>query len=248
MEKDVLRGLQAGEFYLEYQPIVEVKGKKEVEVIGAEALLRWEHPRRGTLYPGSYIREIEGTKTIRILGEWVIDEVIKQQLIWKEEGISIKRININIGVNHMKDGRLGDYLGEGIIKGGLKGDLFGIELTEYINIGEAEARGIQENLQILKELGVGVYIDDYEKRLGEKDVIEDLGIKNYKVSLLGLDERGIEKVLEEVKKLDKTFIIEGVEKKGVVDCVVEEGIIQMQGYYYFKALENGIYGQLLKES
>ncbi|WP_228282618.1 PAS domain S-box protein [Rubrobacter tropicus] len=166
LENDLRRALERGQFRLHYQPIIRIETG---EAVGAEALLRWKHPKRGLLAPRDFLQVAEETGLIVPIGRWVLRETCRQIRAWWEEvrgvGPDIRsaggpfRININVSLRQLRDADFTSDVARAVAGTVLPPDAFTLELTEDDLVGETSADlGV---LRELKGIGVGLAIDDF---------------------------------------------------------------------------------------
>jgi EAL domain-containing protein (putative c-di-GMP-specific phosphodiesterase class I) len=154
-EQRMRRAIAAGELSLVYQPQVRLD---DGGVVGLEALLRWN--RDGRVVPaGEFIRAIEHSAVIITLGEWVIGETCRQIAEWRDRGLAVPRVAINIGARHFQQPPLADTIRAELARHGLDGSALEIEVTETTAMHDAEATA--RTIDALRELGLEITIDDF---------------------------------------------------------------------------------------
>ena len=158
LEDDLNQALARGEFFLEFQPIIDLKTS---ELLGVEALVRWQHPVQGRLLPGQFIPMAEETGQIIELGRWVLLDACTRVREWREsvsagDGL---RVAVNISGRHLQQGDLIADVRHALQVSGLEPESLLIELTESTMMHNSEANLVK--LRELKELGVRLAIDDF---------------------------------------------------------------------------------------
>jgi len=168
LEHEIRRALDEDELSLRYQPIVKISNR---EVIGAEALVRWEHPTRGTLAPIEFFPLAEATGLIVRLGKFVLDHVCRQAHGWQLEGATSAgmRINLNLSPKQLLEGDVTSDVAEALSRSGLESDSLVLELGEssvldHLELASKLAAG-------LDRLGVQLAIDDFGKDLTAIDFV-----------------------------------------------------------------------------
>jgi len=144
------------EFVLYYQPKVSFESG---QIVGAEALIRWQHPTMGLVSPMRFIPLAETYGYIKELGEWVIDKVCQQLSYWQKRGINIENISINISPIQFNDRTLKDYIEEKVKYYNINASHLELELTESMIM-----RNIDTSLMViksLKELNIKLSLDDF---------------------------------------------------------------------------------------
>ena len=145
-----------GEFELFFQPRVSARTN---EILSLEALIRWKHPTRGLLMPAQFIGVAEDTGIIHELGQWSMEEAIRQNAKWRQAGLKDISISVNVSPAQMRDPHFPTAVADILSEAGLSPEALEIELTESLLIDNA---GVAEvSLCALKELGVKIAIDDF---------------------------------------------------------------------------------------
>ena len=168
LEHEIRRALDGNELSLRYQPIVKISNR---EVTGAEALVRWEHPTRGTLAPIEFFPLAEATGLIVPLGKFVLDHVCRQAYGWQRDGATSSgmRINLNLSPKQLLEGDITSDVAEVLSRSGLESDSLVLELGESSVLDNLEPAS---KLAIgLDRLGVQLAIDDFGKDLTAIDFV-----------------------------------------------------------------------------
>jgi diguanylate cyclase (GGDEF)-like protein/PAS domain S-box-containing protein len=158
LEADIGRALAREEFFLEYQPIVDLGTRT---LLGVEALVRWRHPEAGVLMPGSFIQVLEECGQITALGRWVLRQACRDVCAWRRSiaGSAALRLAVNISARHLQHGELVRDVSEALQASGFEADNLVIELTESTMMYNSEVN--LDRFHRLKALGVKVAIDDF---------------------------------------------------------------------------------------
>src|SRR5581483_11269159 len=158
LEADIGRALVREEFFLEYQPIVDLGTRS---LLGVEALLRWRHPEAGVLMPGQFIQVAEESGQIDKLGRWILRQACHDLCSWRNAvaGGSELRLAVNISGRHLQHGDLAHDVAQALRESGLEPGNLVIELTESTIMYNTDAN--LERFHRLKALGVRVAIDDF---------------------------------------------------------------------------------------
>jgi diguanylate cyclase (GGDEF)-like protein/PAS domain S-box-containing protein len=155
IEVDLHHALEGNQFFLLYQPTVDLSTG---EFNGVEALLRWTHPERGVVQPNDFIPELESSGLIVPVGEWVLREACKQGAAWHRQGHRIK-VSVNISAVQLERDRIIDDVHNALTESGLPPAALILELTETTLMHDVEETLIR--LKLLKTLGVSLAIDDF---------------------------------------------------------------------------------------
>lgn len=151
LETDLREALARGQLALHFQPRVDVDG---LNILGAEALLRWHHPKHGDVPPDEFIQIAEETGQIGAIGAWVLDEACRAAVHWPDIAVSV-----NVSAVQFRYDRLVDLVAETLERTGLAPHRLELEITESVLLDDRERA--TEVLRALKDLGVGLAIDDF---------------------------------------------------------------------------------------
>lgn len=227
------------ELYLNYQPIIDIKGKK---LAGAEALLRWEHPILGRVRPDKFIPIAESTGQIISIGKWVIEEVCRQINQWRNKGFKSIPIAINISVRQLEQGDFFNSVINTLKKYKVEPKNIELEITESVSFGEVDT--IIKNLQKLKKIGFRISMDDFGtgfSSLGQLSLYELDKLKIDKVFVDDLVEDRknnniVNSIIAMAKSLNLSVVAEGIENSEQLEQLKNLGCEQGQGYLFSKPL------------
>jgi diguanylate cyclase (GGDEF)-like protein/PAS domain S-box-containing protein len=208
------RALRLRELLLAYQPVV---GVDDGEIVGVEALVRWQHPQRGLVMPLEFIPFAEETGQILPLGRWVLSEACRQARAWHDLGNPNLTMSVNLSARQLQDPNLVDFVAGTLAETGLRPDSLVLELTETALMAEPDA-GFQV-IRRLKRLGVRLAIDDFGTGYSSLAYLHRLPVDVIKVDRsfiadlgLGSDRATLANgVLELVRTLQVSTVAEGVE-------------------------------------
>ena len=159
-DRALREGLERGEFFLVYQPIV---GMRTSEWVGVEALVRWQHPTRGELGPGAFLPAAERSEAIHILGAFVLREATRQLAVWNDlcDRVGRRRLelNVNISGRELEAPDLVGRVRDSLDRARIPAEMLCLEVTESVLVSDVNASLGQ--LGRLKELGVRLAIDDF---------------------------------------------------------------------------------------
>lgn len=159
MEGELRNAVHNGELELYYQPVIQIESRK---IIGAEALLRWNHPKLGLVMPDDMISIAEESGLIIPIGEWVLQAACEQCVKWKKEnphGDQITKMAVNVSALQFKQGNFIDVVKKVLDKTQINPNLLEIELTESLFIDNLEET--IEKMEALRELGIRISLDDF---------------------------------------------------------------------------------------
>lgn len=235
---ELRRALDDGELLLHYQPKVELKTGR---VVGAEALVRWQHPKRGMIPPDRFILIAERTGLIKPLTNWVLDSALRQCVEWRRDG-GPPCVAVNLSARSLYDPNLPQKIEEILMRCAIPADALVLEITESAVIVDP-TRAI-ESLQRLACMGVRISIDDFGTGYTSLGAIRTLPaheIKIDKLFVLGMaggksDEVIAQVILDLGRNLGFKVVAEGVEKEAVARRLATLGCDYAQGYLISKPL------------
>lgn len=231
----LLRGaLESGEIYLVYQPQVDLASG---EIVGAEALIRWENPEIGNISPVTFIPIAEKTELIIPIGEWILDEACRQNKKWRDEKLKPILMSVNISPVQFKKVDVFKSIQYALDKYDLKGESLEIEVTEGLLLENDP--NLMTQLININNMGVRLAMDDFgtgysslsylRKFKFDKIKIDREFVKDYPEN----DEGTIAKTIINLSKsLGIKVIAEGAETQQQIDFLRENKCDQIQGYYY----------------
>ena len=240
LEDDLSQAFAKNEFFLEFQPIVDLK---TTELLGVEALVRWQHPEQGRLLPGQFIPMAEETGQIVELGRWVLLDACCRVKQWRESiaAGSGLRVAVNISGRHLQQGDLVADVRNALEVSGLEPESLLIELTESTMMHNSESNLLR--LKDLKSLGVRLAIDDFGTGYSSLSYlhrfpIDILKIDRSFVSRLTDSSEG-PKLARAVVMLGETLgletVAEGVEMEDQVTQLLQLGCVAAQGFLFAHA-------------
>ena len=246
---DMHQALKKNEFEVYYQPIVESKSR---EVVSAEALIRWHHPQHGLIMPYIFIPIMEKTGLIIELGEYVLEEVLKQQKRWELFKFKQIDISINLSLLELERGKFVEYVSQQLEKHQVFPGLIKFEITEGIAMISEEQTSRQ--LLELRELGVGISLDDFGTGYTSFSYLKKIPASILKIDrslVLNIleneeDQRIVRSMIELGHNLDMKIIVEGIEDEKMFNMMVEFGSDFIQGYYLSKPLPVFEFQKLLR--
>jgi len=240
LEADIGRALEQEEFFLEYQPIIDLGTGS---LLGVEALVRWRHPEAGVLMPARFIQVVEECGHIVKLGRWVLRQACFDLFRWRDSvaGGAGLRVAVNISGRHLQHGDLVQDVADALRESGLEPGNLVIELTESTIMYNTDAN--LELLQRLKQLGVRLAIDDFGTGYSSLSYlhrfpIDILKIDRSFVSRLTNSDNGPE-LARAVITLGETLgldtVAEGIELEPQVAALLDLGCVAGQGFLFAKA-------------
>jgi diguanylate cyclase (GGDEF)-like protein len=241
---DLRRALSQGQFVLHYQPKASLRTGK---VEGAEALIRWEHPGLGLLYPDSFIPEAERTGLIEPITHWVLDEALHQCRRWMDEagatGWGELSVAVNLSTRSLLDASLPEVVQAALARWQVPPHLLDLEITETIIMTDpARARRV---LTALADLGVTLSIDDFGTGYSSLAYLRDLPVHQLKIDRTFVqdlardsdDEVIVRAVVDLARNLGLGTIAEGVEDLGTWEQLSRLGCGSAQGYFLARPMD-----------
>ncbi len=239
METRLRRGIERNEFYLRYQPLVNVASGR---IEGVEALLRWKDPTKGEIFPSDFISVAEELGVIVPLGDWVFRTACMQLKTWESMGIRDLTMSVNLSPRQFISRKLLPSMKAAIAESGVDATKLDLEITETMAM-----RNLDQTIEILGELrkiGLTVSIDDFGVGYSSLSQLSKLPAQTLKIdrsfiSLIPGDasSRSIaEAIMAMGKSLKLRIVAEGVEQQAQLDFLRAHGCDTYQGYLFAKPL------------
>ncbi|HTB33345.1 MAG TPA: EAL domain-containing protein, partial [bacterium] len=248
LENDLRRGIEQREFTLWYQPQVELSTGK---VVGAEALLRWQHPSRGLLVPAQFIPLAEESRLIVPLGEWVLQETCAQAMAWPGAGLGMS-VAVNLSAWQMHTQSLLKTVDAALAASGLDPRRLELEITE--SVAMRNAAQTLETLRAFAQRGVRLALDDFGQGYSSLAYLKDFPVQSIKLDqafVAGLpgsekDAAIVRAVLGLCRTLKLQCLAEGVETAEQAAFLREEGCGLAQGFYFARPMDVDSFRRLLE--
>ena len=241
LQHDLKAAIKNNELEVYYQPIVKIKNNS---LSAIEALIRWNHPKKGLIMPDQFLPMATESGLITTLGWWVAKEVCRQIYIWKEAKIiNFEYISININARQLNEVNFVEQLDSCIKKGGINPSLIKIELTETTLLDNFNKTN--SIIKHLKDIGIECSIDDFGTGYSSLSYLKKFSFKVLKIDqlftkdiLINQDNKELIKSIIEIgKQFDYKIIIEGVETEQQREALMElDDSIYYQGYLCSKAI------------
>ena len=238
MEQDLRKALPAGEFELYYQPVVNLASS---QISGFEALIRWNHPSRGMVAPGTFIPLAEEIGFIVPLGEWVIRQACATAARWPGN----LHVAVNISAVQFRNPGLTQVIVGALAASGLHPTRLEIEITETVLLQNKEAT--LAVLHQLRALGIRIALDDFGTGYSSLTYLQSFPFDKIKI-----DRSFVKDITENFGSLNivravaalangmgMTTTAEGVETTGQLDKIISEGCTEMQGFLFSRPLPAG---------
>jgi len=248
---DMHRAFHDKEFILYYQPKIEIKTGK---IIGAEALIRWNHRQKGLIPPNDFISIAENTGFILKLGTWVIDETVSMIRRMMDAGYGDVHISCNVSTRQFQNIHLVDEIATAIHSNEINPSLFAIEITESVMM---ESLAITlDMLNKIKSLGIHICMDDFGTGYSSLSYLRKFPIDSLKIDKSFVndiihngenDHILLNTIIAMGQTLNLHVIAEGVEEKYQMEYLKERGCAYYQGYYCSKPIPEKDFFELMKK-
>jgi EAL domain-containing protein (putative c-di-GMP-specific phosphodiesterase class I) len=242
LQNDLRHAVERGELELHYQPkILAGPSGNGGRISGVEALLRWNHPRRGVVGPVVFIPIAERVGLIRKLGDWVIDEACRQARAWADEGLRIP-VAINISVHQLRDPGLPLHIRQSLERHGVDPSQLLCEITE--SAAMADIAATQRVFDQMRHIGVFLSIDDFGTGYSSLSYLRQLPARQLKIDRsfvtdleCNADAQAVVRaVIDLAHALDLRVVAEGVETEGQRAILSRLACDELQGYLFARPM------------
>jgi diguanylate cyclase (GGDEF)-like protein/PAS domain S-box-containing protein len=243
LEGDLRRGIEGREFLLHYQPIMDLQSG---EMLGMEALVRWNHPRFGLLSPMKFIPLAEETNLIVPLGEWILNEACRQAEAWRSTHKELRSVSltVNISIRQFIQSELIKIVSNALESSGLPPELLILEITESFMLQDTEATILK--LHDLKRLGIRLAIDDFGTGYSSLSYLQRFPIDILKIDKSFIDKLGhgnegnavARAIIMMGDSLNLKTIAEGIEHIDQISALKDLGCEAGQGFHFAKPLNS----------
>lgn len=251
MEKDLRLALERNEFLLHYQPQLDLATGK---VCGAEALLRWNHPEKGSIAPVDFIPVAEETGQILPVGEWVLRTACRQLAEWRQQGMAVFPISVNLSVRQLRQADLAQLVNDVLQETRLRPDDLELEITEGIMMVDTQAS--MAFLTQMHELGVRLSIDDFGTGFSSLSYLKRMPLDRLKIDQsfvrdIEIDENDaaiVRSIISLGHRFKLRVIAEGVETLEQMDFLRIRGCDEVQGFYFSHPLPADEFVKFIKNN
>jgi len=239
LTNSLYRALERNELFLHYQPQV---NPYTLEIIGTEALIRWQHPRKGIIPPGKFIPLAEKTSLIHSIGEWVLMTACRQNKEWQNQGLNPVRVAVNLSVKQFYNPNIVDIVDRVLQETKLKPCYLELEVTESLSVHDTDY--VISTMNKLKALGVSLSIDDFGTDYSSLGRLKDLPVDRIKIDIQfirgitkNIKDEGIIKIILQLgRTLGLNVVAEGVETEQQLAFLKENLCTEIQGFYFYKPM------------
>ncbi len=239
MESELRNAIAVGQLRAHYQAKIDLRNG---QMVGAEALVRWRHPLRGLVPPGQFIPLAEASDLIVELGDWMLEEVCQQLATWRDAGLPLLTIAVNLAARHFRTPGLAARIQTLLLAYDLPASALELELTESTLL---ETRSqVTETLLALEQLGIGLAIDDFGTGYSSLSYLKRLPITALKIDqsfIRDLSSDPDDRILAATiinlgHSLQLKVVAEGVETDEQRRILLEQGCDMAQGYFFGRPL------------
>ncbi len=251
MESQMRRALDRGEYVLHYQPRIDVANGA---IVGAEALIRWQHPDQGLMLPAEFIPLAEDSGLVIPIGEWAVEEACRQLARWHERGLSNVSVAVNLAAPHLRERGLPTLVERAMGRHDLGRGLLEIEVTESILLSDPELS--VEIAHRLGEMGIHLSIDDFGTGYSSLSYLKRLPIHALKIDRSFVrdlasdpdDAAIITAIIAMAHSLKLKVVAEGVETSAQLAFLTARQCDEYQGYLTHRPMPAAQFERLLQAS
>lgn len=237
LENELHQALQRDEFELYYQPQFDLLSNK---LIGLEALIRWNHAKKGLLIPDQFISLAEESGLILQIGHWVVKTVCQQLKVWKDRGLPAIKVAINLSARQFVQKDLIDIITQEIELHEIKANLLQVEITESMIIHDMNL--VMKIMQGLKSIGISIAVDDFGTGYTSLESLKKLPIDMLKIDKSFIanvvdsqdDASIVQAVIALGHNMNMKIIAEGVETEEQLKFLLDKQCDYGQGYFFSK--------------
>jgi diguanylate cyclase (GGDEF)-like protein len=248
VENQLRRALERNEFVLHYQPQVEISTGR---IIGAEALIRWQHPERGLLGPAEFIPLAEERGLIAPIGQWVLREACRQNKAWQDAGLPSIEVAVNLSAVQFYQRELVDNIAAMLDQYALAPHWLALEVTESIIVQNVDST--VRTMSALEQMGLKLAIDDFGTGYSSLSYLKRFSADKLKIDRSFVadvpgdaDDSAITRaIINLARNLNLRVIAEGVETQAQWDFLRAEGCDEVQGYLVSRPVAAEAFGDLL---
>ena len=248
LESELHHALERNELELYYQPKIELKTKT---VVGAEALVRWNHPQMGRILPEKFIPIAEENGLIRSIGEWVLETACRQLQTWHQMGLNKLIVGVNLSGAQFRQSDLFHKITQILFNTSLEAQYLELELTESILVENIKAN--VQKLNLLKKLGIKIALDDFGTGYASLGYLQQFpfdilkidscfvrNINNNEVSAVI-----VRNIISMAHQLGLEVVAEGVETEAELEFLAKAQCDRVQGFLYSRPLSAQEYQRLM---
>jgi diguanylate cyclase (GGDEF)-like protein/PAS domain S-box-containing protein len=239
LESELQRALDAREFVVYYQPRVDLVSGR---IASAEALIRWRHPQRGLVFPGTFIPLAEEVGLIEPIGAWVLDTVCAQQAYWLQRQVDVVPVAVNLSAAQLKNGNIVQDVSDALARHRLPARHVEFELTESMVMSDLEMA--DSNLRALKGLGIQLSLDDFGTGHSSLAYLQRFPFDVVKIDRAFIRDVNADTgnaaiataIIAMAHSLHLRVVAEGVETEAQLQFLRRRRCDELQGFYFSEAV------------
>jgi diguanylate cyclase (GGDEF)-like protein len=250
LDENLRRALKGNEFVVHYQPRLNLESG---QIVGMEALLRWQVPGRGLVPPLDFLPFAERTGLIVPIGEWVLRRACQQLRAWQDQGLMALALSVNLSVNQLEHPGLVDCVRSILEETGIAPECLELELTETAVMKDIEV--CIPILHELKDLGIGISIDDFGTGYSSLAYLKRLPLNVLKIdrsfvtdiALTANDAAIVAAIVTVAHQLNLTTVAEGVSSQAQLGVLGQLGCDEVQGFLFSRAVPEKDFAALVSD-
>ncbi|MDP2806090.1 MAG: EAL domain-containing protein [Gallionellaceae bacterium] len=239
MEKDLRLALERSEFYLFFQPQMDLVSNK---LCGAEALIRWKHPTKGLISPVEFIPVAEETGQIIAIGEWVLRTACEKIAAWRQQATLPFSVAVNLSIHQFRQPNFAQLIAAVIQEHAIQPGELELEVTESIMLSDTQVA--LDFISAMREMGLKLSIDDFGTGYSSLSYLKKMPVHKLKIDRSFVreinidpnDEAIVRSIIGLAHQFNLQVIAEGVETQEQQDFLRELGCNEIQGFFYGKPL------------
>jgi len=247
LQHEMYRAIQREEFILHYQPQYDLNSGT---MVGVEALVRWNHPIKGMIPPGSFIPLAEESGMIVQIGDWVLEEACRQNKAWQDAGLPLMPVSVNLSIRQFVQTDLASKVATVLEKTGLDPKYLDLEITESMTM---DVSHVSRCLLDLTELGVNISVDDFGTGYSSFHYLKNFPIDRLKIDRSFVrdiqqdpsDAEIVAAIIAMAHNLNIQVIAEGVETEGQMEFLRKHKCDEMQGFFWSPPVSSDNIEQML---
>ena len=249
LEADLHQALESNQLEIYYQPKINLKQGK---ILGAEALIRWNHPQLGIIAPNKILPVAEASGLMGDIGNWVLKNACNQIKIWQQNGLDFLRVAVNLSDYQLKQADLFHQLTQLLFELNIEPQSLELELTEQILVENVKAN-IQK-LDLIKNLGIRISLDDFGTGYSSLSYLHQFPFDVLKIDrcfIKNIDRNQknaviTKSIIEMAHQLGLKVVAEGIETQAELDFLIKHQCDEVQGYLFARPLPVKDFEKLLK--
>ena len=251
LESELRKALKSDELVVYYQPQIDIHNGK---ITGAEALVRWKHPKHGLVAPDYFIPLAEEMGVVVELGDRILHEACQQVKQWQDKGLTLDKIAVNLSSLQFSQPNLIGAIQRTLSDTGLPAKHLELELTESIIMKNLEAT--IKVLEELKDMGISISVDDFGTGYSSLNYLKRFPLDELKIDksfIVDIDTDAhnagiVTAIIAMAKSLGLTLVAEGVETDNQLKYIRDAGVVTVQGFLFNKPLDAPDFENLLRDN